>query len=140
MRALFFLTCLVGVIVYAWAKGGNSERYAGMALLVASLLTALVASPEAHRFTTIETGVFIVDLGLLFAFVVIVLKSDRYWPIWLAALQLIIVLAHLARLADPAMMRTGYAFLMAVWSYPQVALIAFGTWNQQRRMRRTNNS
>lgn len=140
LRVLIYYALLLAVLGYAAARGGWAERAAVMIVLGGSILTQAVLSPLAHRFTGIEYSVLAIDILCLAGFTAIALRSDRYWPIWLAALQLIGVLAHLARLADPGMMRTGYAFLLAVWSYPILALIAFGTWSRHREARRTSNS
>jgi hypothetical protein len=93
-------------------------------------------SPAAGRFATVELGVLAVDLLVLAAFVAVALKSDRYWPLWTSALQFAGVLVHLARLADPEMMRNGYAFLLAVWSYPMLVTIAVGTRAHRQRVKR----
>lgn len=34
-------------------------------------------------------------------------------------------------------MRWGYAFALAVWSYPMLFLLVLGTWNHQRRLTRS---
>lgn len=139
LRVAIYYALLLAVTGYAAGRGGRSERAAALVLLAGSILTRIALTPAAHRFTGFEANALLVDLAVLAGFTVIALRSDRYWPIWLAALQLIGVLAHLAKLADPAMMRTGYAFLAAVWSYPMLALIAFATWSRHR-LRRTNDS
>ncbi len=140
MRNLIFLVLLLSVLGYALARGGRTERLGALILFVGSLLSYAALSPAAKRWADVELSVLAVDLAILVAFVILALKSDRYWPIWIASLQLIGVLAHFAKLAEPAMMRTGYAFILAVWSYPMLALIAAGTWRHDRRSRTTNCS
>lgn len=140
MRILFYYALLLSVLVYALARGGGSERAGALILIAGSLLTHVALSPIGSRFTEVELSVLAVDLVVLGGFVTLALHSDRYWPIWIAALQLIGVLAHIARLADPSMMRTGYAFILALWSYPMLALIALGTWRQHRRTQTTKGS
>jgi hypothetical protein len=39
---------------------------------------------------------------------------------------LLVVLAHLAKWADPHMFRVGYGFIIAFWSYLQLLVMALG--------------
>lgn len=140
-RIIFYNGLLLLVFAYAMAKGGRSERAAALILLVGSLLTrAIYMLPVADRYGDVEFSVLLVDAAGVIGFTWVALKSDRYWPIWIAALQLIAMLVHLAKLIEPSMMRTGYAFLLAIWAYPMLALIAFGTWSHHRRQRRMSSS
>ena len=127
MRMLIFAACLLACCVYAFARGGRPEKIGAFTLLAGSILSAAAMSPAAGRFASVEVGVLLIDLVVLAVFVALALLTDRYWRLWVSALQLIGVLAHAARLADPEMMRNGYAFLLAVWSYPMLLAIALGT-------------
>ena len=136
MHKFIFAGGLLACCLYALLRGGWPERAGALILLAGSILTAAAMSPAAGRFATVELGVLAVDLLVLAAFVAVALKSDRYWPLWTSALQFAGVLVHLARLADPEMMRNGYAFLLAVWSYPMLVTIAVGTRAHRQRVKR----
>ena len=140
MRVAFYYAVLLLVFAYAAARGGRPEQLGAAIIGVGSLLTHAALSPLASRFGQVELSVLGVDLLALACFLALALKSQRYWPIWVSALQLIGVLAHVARLAEPSMMRPGYAFILAVWSYPMLAIIAAATWRHHRRTRATNSS
>lgn len=127
MRVLFYFGCLLATLAYAWWRGGRPERLGALLLIAGSLLTMLAGSPAVRRFASVETGILLVDFATLAAFLWLALFSDRYWPLWIAALQLIGVLAHFAKLADLEMPRNGYAFLQAFWSYPMMLAIVIGT-------------
>lgn len=135
MRMIVFACCLLACCGYALVRGGWPERVGALTLLLGSLLTAAAMSPAAGRFASVEVGVLAVDLIVLAIFVGLALGTDRFWPLWVAALQVIGVLAHLARLADSEMMRNGYAFLLAIWGYPMLVAIALGTRAHHRRVR-----
>lgn len=130
---LLFAACLLACCIYAAARGGPPERIGALVLLVGSVLSTALMSPAASRFSGVEMGVLAVDVAVLFAYLALALLTDRYWPLWTAALQLIGVLAHIARLADPDMLRNGYAFLLAFWSYPMLLTIVLGTWSRHKR-------
>jgi len=46
------------------------------------------------------------------------------------------VLGHLARWAGPDAIPWAYAVVLTIWSYPILAIIAIGTFNHQRRLKR----
>ena len=135
MRQLLFLALLVFCTAYGLARGGRPERVAAATMLVGCVLTWAVNSPLAIRYASVELSILMVDVAMLLIFATVALTSDRYWPIWVTALQLLVVLAHIARLADPDMLRSGYGFVMAVWSYPQLLAIALGTRAHHRGRR-----
>ena len=140
MRVLLYFACLIALTAYAWQRGGREERWGAFLLLGGSLLTLLAGSPAGRRFVDVETGILLVDIAVLLGFLALALLSDRYWPLWTAALQLIGLLGHLAKLADLDMPRNGYSFLQAFWSYPMMLTIAIGTWRHHRRTRETKAS
>lgn len=126
MRVLLYVTLLLGCFAYAAARGGWPERLGVLILMAGSALTAVALPPLQQRYSSLETEILIVDAGVLFAFLALALATDRYWPLWTTALQLLVVLAHLAKWADPHMFRVGYGFIMAVWSYLQLLVMALG--------------
>ena len=126
MRIILFACLLAACLTYSIVRGGWPERLGMLILTIGSVLTPLVNSPLQQRYSSIEFGVLAVDVGVLFAFLALALSTDRYWPLWTTALQLLVVLAHLAKWADPLMFRVGYGFIMAVCSYLQLLVMALG--------------
>jgi hypothetical protein len=94
-------------------------------------------SGPARQFTAVEIGVFLVDVACLVGFLILALRADRVWTLWLAALQVIGTAAHAIKLADPDLIGRAYAFALAFWSYPMLLLIVLGTWRHQRRLSQT---
>jgi len=127
MRMIAFALLLVACTIYALARGGRPERLGALTMFVGCVLTLAVNSPLSERYASVEMAILVIDAAMLAIFAAIALTSDRYWPLWVTALQLLVVLAHIAKLADPEMLRNGYGFVMAVWSYPQLLAIALGT-------------
>jgi hypothetical protein len=120
--------------LYAMHRGGPPERVGASILLVGSALTYVAVSAPASRFASVEVGVFAVDALALTAFVALALAAERWWPLWIAALQGIGTAAHAAKVVDPTVIPWAYAFALAFWSYPMLLLLAWGTWNYQRRL------
>lgn len=126
--------CLViGCWAYALACGGAPERI-GSTILVAGTLVAWATPPM--RFQTLELDLLAVDILLFISFLTLALKADRFWPLWLAAFQVITLAGHVVRVVDADILGRTYAFMIVVWSYPMSLLVIIGTWRHQKRLAR----
>jgi len=126
--SLLALTC-----GYALVRGKSEERLAATVCIVASILTPIVLSPIAERYTHIESGELLIDCAVLAAFTLVALRSDRFWPLWLAGLQLTTSLAHFLKAVHLDLMPQAYAAAEKFWSYPILIILAVGTWRGHRR-------
>lgn len=118
---------------YALARGGAPERLAGLLLLVAAITTRAFFLASVEPYVTVELGILAVDLVLLVALVTLALFADRFWPIWLAALQALGAGAHLVKAIEPGVVSMAYAILVAVWSYPMILILTAATLRHRRR-------
>ncbi|MES2046589.1 MAG: hypothetical protein V4475_22180 [Pseudomonadota bacterium] len=134
IRILFFNVLLLGTCGYAILRGGAPERITGWLLLAATVLTPLAARGLAVRYVQAEVGIFVVDLALLAALVVVALKADRFWPLVLAAMQLDTTAVHILKLVDADLIRITYALMIAMWSYPMQIILAVATLRHRRRL------
>lgn len=132
-RVIIFNALQLLASTYAIVRGGAPERLAGVSLILAALSTRLLESASAQRFVNVETGVLAVDLALLAVLLGIAAHADRYWTLWMAALQGLGTGAHLVRFVDHDVLRFVYALLTAIWSYPIVILLVAGTARHRRR-------
>lgn len=132
---LVYYLLLVACWAYAVIRGGQPERLGASFLAIFSVLTA-AAIPDATRFRFLEIGALVVDLLCLAAFVMLALRADRFWPLWVAALQLLGVASHGVKFSEPDLIPTTYSFMLSIWSYPMILLMIIGTWRHQRRLAR----
>jgi hypothetical protein len=131
-----FFALLLACTLYAFAAGGTPERIGAAAYALACIASHLVYSAPPIKFRSVEVGVLIVDIIVFVAFIVLALRANRYWPIWVSGLLGLGVLAHLARWAGSGTMPWAYQMVLVIWSYPILALMALGTFNHQRRLTR----
>ena len=124
---------LIVVCAYAFMQGHGDERFAATICIVATVATRLMVSPLTSRYSSVEAGVFAVDLGVLVGFTFIALRSDRFWPLWAAGLQLTTILAHALKAVDFALVPQIYAAAARFWVYPIFLIIVIGTWRTQHR-------
>jgi hypothetical protein len=137
-KPIYWLILLL-ICAYAFWRGRSDERVAAATCLLASLVQLLVISPAAARYSGVEVGVLLVDLGVLAVFVAIALQSSRFWPLWVAGLQLTTILGHLLKAVQLDLLPYAYAGALRFWSYPILLIIVIGTWRSQRRAERLAN-
>lgn len=119
---------------YAWIKGGAPERLGAAIFALATILSTAVISGPTGRFGSLEVGVLAVDSAMLLALLVLALRAERFWPLWVMGLHLIGTAGHAVKVVDPNVIPKAYAFILAFWSYPMLLLLVAGTWNHQRRL------
>jgi hypothetical protein len=89
------------------------------------------------RYTGVESGLLVIDIFVLATFVFVALRSPRFWPLWVAGLQLTSSAAHLMKAIDERLLPVAYGAAIALWSYPILIILAVATWRGQRRAART---
>ena len=121
------------VTLYAFLRGSRDEQYVGIICVVGTLATSLVLSPLGERFQSVEMSVIAVDLAVLAGFVIVALRSERFWPLWVAGLQLTTMLGHLVKGIDSDLLPRAYGTALGFWAYPIVFILAIGTWRSHKK-------
>ncbi len=134
LSPLTYYAVLFAVCAYAFLRGCRDERLAAATCIVATFATNLVYSP-AGSYAGIETGVLIVDSLAMLGFIFIALRTDRFWPLWVAGLQLTTLIAHIFKVADLDLIPQVYAAAARFWVYPIFLIIVIGTWRTHQRSR-----
>jgi hypothetical protein len=124
---------LIAVKANSFTNGRMDERLAAVICVAATVGTILVHSPLSVRFSSVEVGVLIVDMLAFGAFTAIALRTDRFWPLWVAGLQLTTTMAHFLKAVDLNLMPQAYAAAARLWVYPIFLIIVIGTWRSSRR-------
>lgn len=136
VNTIVYLVLLIACCAYAFSRGAEPEKIAAAIIAIGSVLTYAVMPTSAASYHSVRLDAFVIDLVCLVAFVILALRAERYWPSWVAALQLIGIAGHGVKLMDPDVIRRAFAFALAFWSYPMLLLIALGTWRHQVRLAR----
>ena len=135
-----FAPLLLIVCAYALWRGGADERIVAATCLAGTIATMLTISPLAQRYEGIEQGTMFVDLAVLGGFVAVALRSSRFWPLWVAGLQLTTSLGHLLKGANQDLLPQAYGAALQFWSYPILIILAVGTYRAHRRLERDRAS
>lgn len=134
MSPILYWPLLIFVCGYALLRGGRHERAVALISLVATIVS-IAARPLQGRYVSVNSGELIVDLLVLSAFVAVALASDRFWPLWVAGLQLTTSLGHFLKAVQPDLLPHAYAASVRFWSYPLLLILLIGTWRAHRRRR-----
>jgi hypothetical protein len=130
---VFFWGALLLICGYALWRGQRDERVAAFACLIASLVTIFVIPPVTERYSSPDATLLLIDVAMLATFTAVALRSDRFWPLWVAGLQLTMTMSHLMKTLEPDLMRRVYMAASVFWSYPILIVILVGTWRTHRR-------
>lgn len=120
-----------GTCCYALWRGSRSERIASVSILLNVYLSLLVMQPFATRFRHVEVPIMIVDVALFAVLLAVSLRSEKFWPLWLTAMQGLGTLSHLAPLV-PHVIPWAYGNAVAMWMYPMLILLAVATHRLHR--------
>jgi hypothetical protein len=115
------------LVFLAYWKGASPERQAALvfvSMFVFDRSYHWVFGPGVFILRA-NLGHIMIDAAALAAFVIVALRANRLYPLWLASFQLMIIVSHIVRAINPAMLNGVYGILAFVPSYLEV--LAFGT-------------
>jgi hypothetical protein len=133
---VFFNLILGASCVFAIARGGGPERLAALLFGAAGIATFLIPAEYWTGFRSIDVPLLAIDIALLGSLVVLSARADRFWPIWVAAVQLVIVLVHVAMAYNPAIVPLIYFAVSSRLAYVMIAMLVIATVRHQRRVAR----
>jgi hypothetical protein len=133
-RVLIFRLLMYGVCFYALVRGRTDARIVAIVFLVGNFATLALRSPLAQSYSSVESGIFLVDVICFLAFTYAALISDRFWPLWVSGLQLTTSFGHVLKAIDSSLLPIAYAAALRFWSYPILIILAVGVWRSRRRL------
>ena len=132
---LIYFSLLGLVFALALWRGRRDERIVASTAVLASIASLLLLRHRADIYLGIETSVLLVDLSVLVVFVWVALASKRFWPLWVAGLQLTTMFAHVMKAVNVDLMPTAYAVAAQFWVYPILLILLIGTLRTPRATR-----
>lgn len=119
---LILACCLAATVVF----GRRTERYF-VFMLVAGSIATLVANRTGAEHGGRLNIITLIDWIILAVAWVLALRSDRYWPIWFAAMQSLAVLTELASWQAEGVPHQIFLNMAAFWSLPGLIVLTGGT-------------
>lgn len=122
----------VCVTAFAFLKGDEPEKIGAGAYILAFLASLLAQNSGQVHGTNWMLAV--IDVTMLSVYAGLAWKTNRVWPVWVCALQSIIVLSHLMPLVDVRPQQYAIIAVINLASYGVLLTIAIGTfWAWQDR-------
>jgi hypothetical protein len=134
LRFILALVLLAAAALYAFRRGGTPEKQ------VATILVGIQLTDMAYHwlggesiYDNVDTFHAFNDGWALLALVAVALTANRFWPLWVAALQVIASFSHYARMVDLSVPPMAYAVMIRVPLWGQIFVLLLGTWNYARQ-------
>ena len=135
-RLILYNLLLFGACGYALWRGKVDARIVAAAFFIGNFATFALRSHPSGGYSSLELGVFLVDIACLLAFTYAALISDRFWPLWVSGLQLTTSFGHILKAVDAHLLPLAYAASLRFWGYPILVILAVGVWRNQHRLHR----
>lgn len=120
------------VTAFAFLKGDEPERVGAGAYMLGLFASQLVQDKSAIHGT--QWGMMGIDAVFLAVCVGLAWKSKRAWPVWVCALQSLIIMSHILTLVDLRPTMDDFLRVINMASYGVMLAIAVGTfWAWQER-------
>jgi hypothetical protein len=125
-----WMVCMLAVAVLSLWRGGWPERTVAIGTFIGSIAAAVFQ--DKSNINGQQWADLIVDLASLVLFAWVALRSDRWWPLWATAFQLINVVLYVARLADVRVGAKAPFMASVIWSYLILLTVVVGVWSRAR--------
>jgi hypothetical protein len=132
-RLIIYYLLLFGACGYALWRGKAEARIVAIAFFVGNFATIAMHSHLRGGYSSLEKGVFVVDVVCFLVFTYAALISDRFWPLWVSGLQLTTNFGHVMKMIDSHLLPIAYAAALRFWGYPILIILAVGVWRARRR-------
>lgn len=132
LALLFWTTLALSCVYVAWA-GERDEKICIAAYALASVASTYAISPLPARLHAMEWSMFGIDLALLLVFLIFVVRSKRYWPLWTTGMQVVSLVGYTAVVSAVRPWTGGMT--LGIIAYAILATIVVGARRSARRRR-----
>lgn len=129
-------TLAIILLIAAFVWGGGPERAVAAGWFVIFKGSTFVRDlfwPGTPELVTVDIMLASADFVALIVFVMIALYANRNYPLWIAAMQVLAMSAHLARGLVESISPIGYVVMVVAPGWIQLFLIAIGIVRHARR-------
>ena len=90
-------------------------------------------------FATLDTGHLLIDLFGAVSTIMLALFAHRFWPMCIAVLHMVPMIAHTTRILDVALHPSAYLTMQVAMSWGVPPILILATWRHRRRLARGEN-
>jgi hypothetical protein len=136
-HVFLYLALLLGSAAYSLWRGGAPERIAACSILVGTVAAVLTVSAPGLRWIKVEWSLLAIDATILAILLILVVRANRLWPMFMAALLIDQVAGHVLRALDTQLYPFLYWLTASMWGYLVLITLVIGTRNHRLRMKRS---
>ncbi|WP_292053021.1 MULTISPECIES: hypothetical protein [unclassified Brevundimonas] len=132
---------MLGGCVIALVLGGPRERTGAVVYLLCWLLSTFLRVQFGQALSS-TAAIWVLDILLLFTFGALIWKSDKAWPVWAAALQLLIMTCQFLFLINFAPTVSAYSTVINFSSLGIILALAWGSvasWQERLAISASSN-
>jgi hypothetical protein len=135
MFGWLFLALLLLVIATVLIKGDWEVRIATLVVSAGSVATGLISRLGDDAFDQPSSYLLLSESLVLAVLIFIALRSQRYWPLPVTALELATCLSLLVPLSDANLVAYAMGVAQGLWAYPQLFILLCAALTPPRRGR-----
>ena len=125
LQVVWDLSMVLTAVLSVW-RGRWPERTVAFGMIVSSIATA--ALQNTHDWSAPQWADLGDDVLYLLLLLWVALRSDRRWPLFAAAFQLVLVCVYGAELADVRIGARAPFLAGAIWSFLILIAVLVGLW------------
>jgi hypothetical protein len=129
-----YLIILLSASAYVLARGSKEERTILATLISAFFLTYLLYAQENRDWLIGHWSITIVDTLAFLILFYIALRSKRFWPLPIAALQFLPILTPLVALLGKNIVSYALGMTQGFWGYLQLLILVIASRRHQTRL------
>jgi hypothetical protein len=134
-----FLALLVGCVIFVLLQGQRDERMMISGLVIAGVLTGFINKWLSVPFNTFSPLMLGNEAWLLLLVVIIAYRSNRFWPLPVASLELAAFLSLLAPLFGRNLVSYGMGVAQGLWAYPQLIILVLAVIRGRNCKKKTSS-
>lgn len=136
LRVAILLMLLFAALGYAFWRGGGPERAIASLWLVLLLVDPLLHYAIPLHYQIVDKGHLAIDITGCVGSFLVGLYAYRHWPLIVAPLQFLPLLAHISRAIELDMHPSAYLIMQVAPYWILTPLLIAGTWRHHNRVRK----
>ncbi|MEH6759275.1 MAG: hypothetical protein V7676_17465 [Parasphingorhabdus sp.] len=127
MAKWIFLFLMLSAFIFVLRYGKVEERLALFVLVFNFTGTAAIYRMSGENWLEPSFGIFLIDFCSLLFFIVIAFRSKRFWPLPIAAFQMIPVLTFFVTSVGVDLNSQGVGVTQGAWGFVQLLILIVAT-------------
>lgn len=133
MVKFIYPVLLIACVIFIFWKGRFEERIIGGAIVGGSIATAAIHKLRPGDWVDPSIPLIANELIVTAIILAIAYRSKRFWPLPVAAFQMIALLAQVVNLVGKNLESYAVGVTQGMWAYPQLIILVFAAMRGMMR-------